>query len=487
VWWLSLDGKLSLPFNEPDALQLVVAGSKNLPSGSLDMKAGLLALEPRLLLLAAAGHYEASGRMARDLDDLVAWLERVVRLQQASFAPIRQRRRRLLLAVQRRRESYLRHVRRQSDHVELRRQLQRLLRDCAQYPGTWKAGRLVKRWCSRELLEQLAQLQASDVLQAVFWPRNGEAATREESADSVTLVSCPRDLQYATRGSESSALASNQLTAAAPAGTSEPSVAGMELQASRHQAAELGATDFAQAMVPGRDAFERLLQAEKLAALRQLAYGASHEINNPLANIAMRAEILLRGETNEDRQRKLQVIRQQAMRAHEMISDLMLFANPPRPNLEEIDFGKFLRQLAAELQTDVSLVGAALQVESDCLGSVVVDPGQLAEVVRALVRNSLEAQTSGAQITIRAGMTTLGEAWVEVVDNGPGITAEVARHMFDPFYSSREAGRGLGFGLSKAWRIAESHGGRLECLEQAPGTTRFRFQWPRLARPAQAA
>ncbi|MFN5707745.1 MAG: hypothetical protein ACK48X_06780, partial [Planctomycetota bacterium] len=108
----------------------------------------MIALDPRSLLLAAAGHYETSGRTARDLDDLVLWLERALRLQQASFTPIQTRRRTLMRVVQSRRESYLRHIRRHSDAVELGRQLRRLLRDCGRFPGKWKAKRLLRRWCS---------------------------------------------------------------------------------------------------------------------------------------------------------------------------------------------------------------------------------------------------------------------------------------------------------------------------------------------------
>jgi signal transduction histidine kinase len=491
VWWLSLDGKLSLPFNEPDALQLARLSSSNGQADCLKRSRGLIALDPRSLLLAAAGHYETSGRTARDLDDLVLWLERALRLQQASFTPIQTRRRTLMRVVQSRRESYLRHIRRHSDAVELGRQLRRLLRDCGRFPGKWKAKRLLRRWCSPELLEQLTQLGGSTVLQQAFWPDNGFETSRSATSSSNAAVAL----------SENDELTASEWTAAI--GESWNENAGVTLAQSSEamtpgndQASHLAEQTSAIVLPPtglgpgtevNRQAFERLLQTEKLAALRQLAYGASHEINNPLANIAMRAELLLRGEADPERQRKLQVIRQQALRAHELISDLMLFAHPPRPILQEVDLESFLQQLAVELRPDVELAGGTLRLELSSTGRIVVDPGQLAEVVRALVRNALEAQPSGAQITILAEVTSAGESRVEVLDNGPGIGAEVARHMFDPFFSSREAGRGLGFGLCKAWRIAESHGGYLECLEQAPGLTRFRFFWPRLERPAQAA
>src|ERR1041385_6447610 len=85
------------------------------------------------------------------------------------------------------------------------------------------------------------------------------------------------------------------------------------------------------------DEFATAVEAAKLRALYNFAYGLSHEINNPLANIATRAQTLLVDEKDPDRRRKLATIVQQAFRAHEMIADLMLFAHPPRMQPREAD------------------------------------------------------------------------------------------------------------------------------------------------------
>ena len=99
--------------------------------------------------------------------------------------------------------------------------------------------------------------------------------------------------------------------------------------------------------------FEERLEQEKLAALKELAYGAGHEVNNPLANIAARAQTLLEDEVDPERRRKLIAIHRQAMRAHEMIADLMLFARPPQLNVAEFD----LRQTAANVARRVKRLG----------------------------------------------------------------------------------------------------------------------------------
>src|SRR4051794_37463687 len=83
--------------------------------------------------------------------------------------------------------------------------------------------------------------------------------------------------------------------------------------------------------------FTVAVESAKLRALYNFAYGFSHEINNPLANIATRAQTLLADETEPERRRKLATIVQQAFKAHEMIADLMLFAHPPRMQPRETD------------------------------------------------------------------------------------------------------------------------------------------------------
>src|SRR4051795_214003 len=91
--------------------------------------------------------------------------------------------------------------------------------------------------------------------------------------------------------------------------------------------------------------FERRLERNKLDAMKELAYGASHEINNPLANIAARAQTLLDDEQDPQRRQKLIAIHRQAMRAHEMISDLMLFARPPKLNATLFSLSELLRKV----------------------------------------------------------------------------------------------------------------------------------------------
>jgi signal transduction histidine kinase len=216
--------------------------------------------------------------------------------------------------------------------------------------------------------------------------------------------------------------------------------------------------------------FDRRLERDKLDAMKELAYGASHEINNPLANIAARAQTLLDDEQDPQRRQKLIAIHRQAMRAHEMISDLMLFARPPKLNPTSFRLGDFVRKVVAGLDSLAQENSVLVDLQPrDYSEEINADETQLAVALHALVKNSIEAVDEGGRVWISVKRIELAnEPWVEVAirDDGPGISAEVRRHMFEPFYSGREAGRGLGFGLSKCWRIVADHGGQV--IVQSP-------------------
>ncbi len=108
------------------------------------------------------------------------------------------------------------------------------------------------------------------------------------------------------------------------------------------------------------------------------------------------------------------------------------------------------------------------------------DATQLGVAVAAVVKNALEAVSDGGHVHVAAHRIRAdGRKWAEVSvsDDGPGIPDDVRRHIFDPFFSGREAGRGLGFGLSKCWRIVTDHGGRVVVARRSSGAE-FAIQLP---------
>jgi signal transduction histidine kinase len=224
-------------------------------------------------------------------------------------------------------------------------------------------------------------------------------------------------------------------------------------------------------------AFDERLECAKLESLKELAYGASHEINNPLANIAARAQTLLEDEADPERIRKLSAIHRQAMRAHEMISDLMLFARPPKLDRKPLDVRRVVRRVVDEYGERAAEREVELRCETgDEPLEVSADETQIGVAFAAVLQNALEAAPNGGWVHVavrrRGGDANL-MAEISVTDNGPGISDLVRQHLFDAFFSGREAGRGLGFGLSKCWRIVTDHGGRVVVNRPSPGGAEF--------------
>ncbi|MDA7950857.1 MAG: HAMP domain-containing histidine kinase [Pirellulaceae bacterium] len=240
--------------------------------------------------------------------------------------------------------------------------------------------------------------------------------------------------------------------------------------------------------------FQEELQRQKLLSMYQLAYGASHEVNNPLANISSRAQYLLFDEEDEGKRKRLEMIVRQVERAHEMIRQLMWFAKPPTPAPQPLLLEETITEIVDHFQIEAEQKELTIKV-IDLLpakkagavpSSVWADADQFQAALLALLKNSAEAVKRGTtiHIEVKAGShqppdDLLQEGiWLSVVDDGIGLDEKERQHAFDPFYSGREAGRGLGFGLSWCWRILELHGGTvLLKSEKRKGTTVSLF-WP---------
>ena len=225
--------------------------------------------------------------------------------------------------------------------------------------------------------------------------------------------------------------------------------------------------------------FDCELHRQKLQAMKQLAYGASHEINNPLANIATRAQSLMSDESDPSRRQRLSVIYAQAMRAHEMISDMMLFAHPPELNPEMVEPRQLIQMVVEELRSELVVADIKIQIRQyPHVPAIELDVTQFAVAIKSLLQNAMHAIHRGGEIRIQIWRRRDHTIGIAVADTGSGVDPAIANQIFDPFFSGREAGRGLGFGLSKAWRIAQLHGGQI-CLDlnHAPGA-RFVISLP---------
>jgi len=212
------------------------------------------------------------------------------------------------------------------------------------------------------------------------------------------------------------------------------------------------------------------VEQQKLEALAEFAAGAGHEINNPLAIISGRAQLLLREIEHPEHRRQLGVIVAQVKRAYEMIADIRFFARPPKPEAVTFNLTEELKTLVAEQTPLMEEAGVTFHVEIDSAEEPVVksDPVLIHVAVSILCTNAREAvQLAGGTVGLRLRRNE--SMWeIAVEDDGPGVSEEIRPLIFDPYYSGREAGRGLGFGLPKAWRIMQMLGGSIRC---EPGGT----------------
>ena len=192
-------------------------------------------------------------------------------------------------------------------------------------------------------------------------------------------------------------------------------------------------------------------------------------------------------EKDHEKRHKLAVIYEQAIRAHEMISDMMLFAHPPAIELQSVSVRMLVKKILTELEPAlVQNPGVDLRVTVGAgVEQVEVDVNQFCVALKNLIQNSFEAIASSGKpvvqfqgkVEVRFERKRSGFE-VSVWDNGQKIIGAVRRHLFDPFYSGREAGRGLGFGLSKVWTIAKLHGGSVRFDDHMKTGTRFVLNFP---------
>lgn len=228
------------------------------------------------------------------------------------------------------------------------------------------------------------------------------------------------------------------------------------------------------------DAFLRA----KLEALAEFAAGAGHEINNPVATIVGRAELLLKGETNPERRQTLLTIGAQALRIRDMIGDLMLYARPPKPEPKPLNLAEVVDDVLRKLDDTLRTKSLHVVRQGESSVPIFADPVQLRVVLSNLLLNSVNASSADSAITVHCSTCEVeARQWavLTVHDHGTGLSDVEREHLFDPFFSGRQAGRGLGFGLCKCWRIVEQHGGRIDCESSSENGTTFRVTWPAAA------
>lgn len=238
-----------------------------------------------------------------------------------------------------------------------------------------------------------------------------------------------------------------------------------------------------------------LVRAERLAAMGRVTAQITHEIRNPLSSIGLNAEMLeeaigqARFETAAAGRESVELLRaiaREVDRLTEVTEQYLRFARAPKPQLASEDVNAVARALLDFLAPE--LQGAGLTVERALSPEplwAVADEGQLRQALLNLVRNAREA-LAGRAGTVRVASRAVGEqVELAVEDDGPGVGAEDLARIFDPFFSTKE--RGTGLGLSVTQQIVREHGGQLTCQSEPGRGTRFTITLPRAIAPGSEA
>lgn len=219
---------------------------------------------------------------------------------------------------------------------------------------------------------------------------------------------------------------------------------------------------------------EERVRRERLAVLGEFAAGIAHEVRNPLSSMRITLQLLAEGRTGREAE-DLAVILDEVRRLEASVEDLLLYAGEPRLRAGPVDLAVLAREAARLLGRQADHLGVALEVEAAGPVPARGDGDRLRGCLVNLLLNAVQCSPRGGRVRVIVAPAEGGGAAAEVADGGPGIPAEVGERVFEPFFSGRPGGTGLGLAATR--RIVEAHGGRITWRSGAAGTV-FRVELP---------
>ena len=239
----------------------------------------------------------------------------------------------------------------------------------------------------------------------------------------------------------------------------------------------------------------QLRQAQKMEVIGQLAGGVAHDLNNMLSPILGYAEIILSDmQDNNPQYDDVMQIKSAAERARNLTHELLAFSRKQVLEMKVLDlaevvasYGKMLR---GTIREDIEI-----QIRQNLSkGSVRVDVGQMGQVLMNLAINAQDAMTGGGVITIEINEIILDDAYAQFhqgvqpgkyvaltfSDSGSGMSAKIMEHIFEPFYTTKDRGKGTGLGLATVYGIVRQHGGHIVVYSEPGIGTTFKIYLPRV-------
>ncbi len=238
-----------------------------------------------------------------------------------------------------------------------------------------------------------------------------------------------------------------------------------------------------------KDDLARFAQEDRLASLGRLVASVCHEINNPITSIVTFNKLILSylrenkmpPEGSAGFERYLDLSIREALRCGSIVNNLLTFARQKSVEAKDVDLIEVVKttMMLTKHQLDSSQVEYEVNLPKSPF-KVCGDSAQIQQCLMNLIFNAIESMTEGGKLTISGGLDD-GEdmVWLTVADNGHGIKPEDLPHIFEPFYSTKVDGKGVGLGLSMTYGIIREHNGVVE-VDSKPGKgTVFKIKFPR--------
>ena len=226
----------------------------------------------------------------------------------------------------------------------------------------------------------------------------------------------------------------------------------------------------------------QLRHADRLATIGKLAAGVAHELNEPLGNVLGFAQLIGHESELPDQVRQdLARIESAALHGREIVRKLMLFARQTPPRKDAVNVNRIIEQALSLLETRLAGSDVVLRCELDPeIPEIVVDASQYVQVVINLVVNALQAMPEGGTLHITTSQVN-GSIQLAVSDTGTGMTEDVRKQVFLPFFTTKDVDEGTGLGLAVVHGIVAAHGGHIDVTSQPGAGSRFTVTVPVLS------
>jgi PAS domain S-box-containing protein len=214
-------------------------------------------------------------------------------------------------------------------------------------------------------------------------------------------------------------------------------------------------------------------ESQKLAAVGQLSAGIAHEVRNPLSSIKMSLQILEKRMNPEGNDlKRFHIARKEVEHLEKLVSDILVFAKPTEPEMHLADLNMCLEYSLAMAEREVEVKKIKVQTRfDDRVPLVPFDSSMLQQAFLNLYLNAIDAMEESGTLTIRTGLAEgQKQVVVEIIDNGAGIDEAALLHVFNPFFTTKKYGTGLG--LSQVKKIIDQHRGSIEVLSRKGEGTR---------------